>query len=170
MDFTKYIRDIPDFPAPGILFRDITPLLGHPEVFSEVIDELAIAVSGYQIDKVAGIESRGFIFGTPLALKLGVGFIPIRKPGKLPADTIREEYTLEYGTNAIEMHSDALKPGDRVLVVDDLLATGGTACAAAKLIERGGGKVAAMAFVIELAFLEGRKKLEGYEIVDLVTY
>ncbi|HDS74287.1 MAG TPA: adenine phosphoribosyltransferase [Firmicutes bacterium] len=170
MDFTKFIRDIPDFPAPGILFRDITPLLAHPEAFSEVIDELAIAVSGYQIDKVAGIESRGFIFGTPLALKLGVGFVPIRKPGKLPADTIREEYTLEYGTNAIEMHSDALEPGDRVLIVDDLLATGGTACAAAKLIERGGGKVAALAFVIELTFLEGRKKLEGYEIVDLVTY
>ena len=170
MDLTKHIRDIPDFPAEGILFRDITPLLNNPEAFSETIDELYNAVSGMQIDRIAGIESRGFIFGTPLALRLGVGFVPIRKPGKLPAETVSEEYDLEYGTNTIEMHTDAIQPGERVLIVDDLLATGGTAEAACTLIERVGGTVAGLVFVIELAFLNGRTKLDGREVVSLVIY
>lgn len=170
MDLTKHIRDIPDFPAEGILFRDITPLLNNPEAFSETIDMLYDAVSGMQIDRIAGIESRGFIFGTPLALRLGVGFVPIRKPGKLPSETVSEEYDLEYGTNTIEMHTDAIQPGERVLIVDDLLATGGTAEAACTLIERVGGTVAGLVFVIELAFLKGRTKLDGRNVVSLVTY
>ncbi|HPU85545.1 MAG TPA: adenine phosphoribosyltransferase [Candidatus Latescibacteria bacterium] len=164
------IRNIPDFPKPGILFRDITPLLNNPDAFSQVIDELADTTSRYRFSRIAGIESRGFIFGAPLSVKLGVGFVPIRKPGKLPARVLREEYSLEYGTNAIEMHADALTRGESVLVIDDLLATGGTAAAACRLVERAGGIVAACAFVIELAVLEGRKALEGREVVSLITY
>jgi adenine phosphoribosyltransferase len=170
MDLTKHIRDIPDFPSPGILFKDITPLLGDPEVFNETIEQLHHAVREMEIDAVAGVESRGFIFGTPLAMKLGVGFIPIRKPGKLPAETIQEEYSLEYGTNTIEMHTDAVSDGMRVLVVDDLLATGGTAEATCKLIERGGGTVVAALFVIELEFLNGREKLQNHDVISLISY
>ncbi len=164
------IRNIPDFPKPGILFRDITPLLNNPAAFSQVIDELADATSRYRFSRIAGIESRGFIFGAPLSLKLGVGFVPIRKPGKLPARVLREEYSLEYGANAVEMHADALTKGESVLIIDDLLATGGTAGAACRLVERAGGTVAACTFVIELAALEGRKALEGREVVSLITY
>ncbi|HNZ39557.1 MAG TPA: adenine phosphoribosyltransferase [Candidatus Latescibacteria bacterium] len=164
------IRNIPDFPKTGILFRDITPLLNNPAAFSQVIDELADATSRYRFSRIAGIESRGFIFGAPLSLKLGVGFVPIRKPGKLPARVLREEYSLEYGTNAVEMHADALTKGESVLIIDDLLATGGTAGAACRLVERAGGIVAACTFVIELEALEGRKALEGREVVSLITY
>jgi adenine phosphoribosyltransferase len=170
MDLKKHIRDIPDFPSPGILFKDITTLLGDPEVFSETIEQLHHAVGAMEIDAIAGVESRGFIFGTPLAMKLGVGFIPIRKPGKLPAETIQEEYTLEYGTNTVEMHTDAVSDGMRVLVVDDLLATGGTAEATCKLIERGGGTVVATLFIIELEFLNGREKLQNHDVISLISY
>ena len=170
MDIRKHIRAVPDFPSPGILFRDITPLLNDAEAFSATIDELAEAVSGRKFNRIAGIESRGFIFGTPLALRFDVGFVPIRKPGKLPAETISEEYTLEYGSNTIEMHADALGAGDRVLVVDDLLATGGTAAAACSLVERAGAQVEAVAFVIELEFLNGREKLAGRDAISLITF
>jgi adenine phosphoribosyltransferase len=170
VDLTQYVRSIPDFPQPGILFRDITPLLGEPKAFAAVIDELAARCANYRIDKIAAIESRGFLFGAPLALRLGVGFVPIRKPGKLPYARIHEEYALEYGKNTIEMHEDAVRPGEQVLVIDDLLATGGTAAAACRLIERTGGKVAACAFVIELSFLNGRAALEGRDVTALITY
>ena len=169
-DLKEYIRDIPDFPQPGILFRDITPLLNDPGAFAASVTMLAHEVAGHDIDRIAGVESRGFLFGTPLALKLGVGFVPIRKPGKLPAASLREEYTLEYGTNAIEMHEDAVGKGESVLVIDDLLATGGTAAATCRLIERAGAKIAACAFVIELEFLKGREQLDGYDVISLVTY
>ena len=164
------IRDVPDFPIPGILFRDVTPLLHHPRGLREVVDRLAEEYGGRGIDRVAGIESRGFIFGAPLALALGVGFVPVRKPGKLPADTVRQEYALEYGTSALELHRDAVRPGERVLVVDDLLATGGTARASARLVEELGGVVAGAAFVIELTFLGGREALAGYDVLSLVRY
>jgi adenine phosphoribosyltransferase len=170
IDLKQHIRDVPDFPEPGILFRDITPLLNDPTAFDVTIGMLADEAAAYKIDRIAGIESRGFIFGTPLALRLGTGFVPIRKPGKLPAPSIKEEYALEYGTNAIEMHEDALSPGENVLVVDDLLATGGTASAACRLIERAGGKVAACMFVIELDFLNGRDLLGGYDVASLIRY
>jgi adenine phosphoribosyltransferase len=170
MDLKKCIRDVPDFPEPGILFKDITPLLANPEAFEQTIDWLAEDADSRQVDIIAGIESRGFIFGTPLALRLGLGFVPIRKPGKLPAETMSEEYTLEYGTNTIEMHTDAVEPGQRVLIVDDLLATGGTAAAAARLVERAGGVVAGLSFIIELEFLDGRKKLGDHDISALIAY
>ncbi len=170
MDLKKCIRDVPDFPEPGILFKDITPLLSNPEAFEQTIDWLAEDADSRQVDIIAGIESRGFIFGTPLALRLGLGFVPIRKPGKLPAETMSEEYTLEYGTNTIEMHTDAVEPGQRVLIVDDLLATGGTAAAAARLVERAGGVVAGLSFIIELEFLDGRKKLGDHDISALIAY
>ena len=170
MDLASFIRDIPDFPVEGILFKDITPLLQNPQAFREAIDQLAARYKDRAIDQVVAIESRGFIFGAPLAYKLGAGFIPVRKPGKLPAETISVEYTLEYGTNTLEMHKDALKPGDRVLLVDDLLATGGSARAAANLVEQLGGKVEGIAFLIELEFLHGRSKLEGYDVFSLITF
>ncbi len=169
-DLTKYIRDIPDFPKEGILFRDITPLLNDPAALEETVDRLADGVEEWRPGRVLGIESRGFLFGTPLALRFGVGFVPARKPGKLPAEVLREEYTLEYGTAAIEVHTDAIRPGERVLIIDDLLATGGTAAAACKLVEAAGGVVAGCAFVIELEFLNGRERIADYETVSLVTY
>jgi adenine phosphoribosyltransferase len=169
-DLKQVIRDIPDFPEKGILFRDITPLLNDPDAFEEVIDRLTEETEGLAVDRVVGIESRGFIFGTPLAMRLGVGFVPVRKPGKLPAEVEREEYTLEYGTAAIEIHKDAIQPGENVLILDDLLATGGTAAAACNLVERLGGKVSGCAFVIELDFLNGREKLPGHNIVSLIRY
>jgi len=164
------IRDIPDFPKPGILFRDITPLLGDPEALAEVVDALAEQAKVFRPDLIIGIESRGFLFGTPLALKLGVGFAPIRKLGKLPHERITEEYALEYGANTVEMHRDAVRPGQRVVIVDDLLATGGTAAAAARLIERLGGVVAGCCFVIELALLKGRDALPGHNVSALIAY
>jgi adenine phosphoribosyltransferase len=164
------IRDVPDFPLPGILFRDVTPLLRDPAGLKQVVDAFADRYVGRGVQVVAGIESRGFLFGAPLALALGVGFVPIRKLGKLPAEKISREYALEYGTNALEMHRDAVQPGERVLLIDDLLATGGTARAAAALIEELGGEIAEVAFVIELAFLNGRSALEGYPVHALMEY
>lgn len=166
------IRDIPDFPRQGIIFKDITTLLKDAQGFSRVIDELASKYVGKQIDYVVAIESRGFIFGAPLAYKLGVGFIPIRKKGKLPGPTERMEYDLEYGTDIIEIHKDAIEPGKRVLVVDDLLATGGTISAAMKLIEKVGGKIEGVAFVIELSFLKGKEKIQEFktEVTSLIEY
>lgn len=166
----ELVRAIPDFPIPGILFRDVTPLLRDPRGLRDVVDRLAEEFRGAGIDVVAGIESRGFIFGAPLAMALGVGFVPIRKPGRLPYDKVSREYALEYGTNVLEMHADAVQPGQRVLIVDDLLATGGTASASAHLVEAIGGVVAAAAFVIELEFLEGRRALAGYDVRSLIRY
>ena len=166
----RLIRDVPDFPMPGILFRDITPLLRDPQGLRSTVDALAERFADRKVSAVAGIESRGFVFGAPLAMKLGVGFVPIRKVGKLPAETVRREYSLEYGTNTLEMHADAAAPGERVLLVDDLLATGGTARAAVELIEAVGASVVAAAFVIELAFLNGRTALPATEVHALLEY
>lgn len=170
MDLRKLIRDVPGFPKPGIVFKDITTLTKSPEGFREAVDALTKRYRGDRIDVVVGIESRGFIFGAPVALELGVGFVPARKPGKLPAETVRAEYELEYGTDAIEMHRDAIEPGQRVLIVDDLLATGGTAEAAAKLVEELGGTVVGMAFLIDLTFLKGRERLAGRDVFCLVEF
>jgi adenine phosphoribosyltransferase len=164
------IRDVPDFPVEGILFRDVTPLLRDAAALREVVHLFAQRYQDSRVDVVAGIESRGFIFGAPLAVELGVGFVPIRKLGKLPAERVRREYALEYGTNVLEMHVDAIRPGERVLLVDDLLATGGTARASAELIEHVGGEVVSVAFVIELEFLNGRQRLAGYDVFSLVRY
>ena len=162
------IRDIKDFPKEGIIFKDITPVLQSPELLSEVIDILCKPYIDNKPDYIAGIESRGFIFGTAMAYKLGCGFIPIRKKGKLPYETIEASYDLEYGTATIEIHKDALSEGDNVVIVDDLLATGGTAEAAAKLIEELGGNITGIDFVIELTFLNGRKKLDKHKVNSLV--
>jgi adenine phosphoribosyltransferase len=166
----KLIRDVPDFPKPGILFKDITPLLQSPAGLAETIDRLHKAVAPANYDAICGIESRGFIFGTALALKAGKGFVPIRKPGKLPYKTAKESYELEYGTDTIEIHVDAVAAGDRVLIVDDLLATGGTLAAAANLIRRIGGRPIAAAVVIELAFLKGRERLGSLPVHSLIRY
>jgi adenine phosphoribosyltransferase len=164
------VRDVPDFPKPGILFKDITPVVQNHDALKQVVTLLASWARDRKIDGVVGIEARGFIFGAPVALELGVGFIPLRKLGKLPYDRVTEEYALEYGTNTVELHSDSIRPGQRILIVDDLLATGGTAAAAARLVERLGGVVAGLAFVIELGFLAGRKVLSQYEIETLINY
>ncbi|MBI4532177.1 MAG: adenine phosphoribosyltransferase [Candidatus Latescibacteria bacterium] len=169
-DLSRYIRDVPDFPKPGILFKDITTLLKDRRALTMALDRLQEAVSGRNIDIIAGIESRGFIFGAALADRIGVGFVPIRKPGKLPAETLSESYTLEYGENTVEIHTDAVQANQRVLMVDDLLATGGTMAASCRLVERLGGRVAAIAFLIELAFLSGREKLRDYEVITLIRY
>ncbi|MEO6593357.1 MAG: adenine phosphoribosyltransferase [Planctomycetota bacterium] len=168
MDLAKFLRDVPDFPKPGILFKDITPLLANPAAMRATIDRLAHIDMG-KVDKVAAVESRGFLFGVPLALQLGVGFVPVRKPGKLPWKTSRVEYVLEYGTDAVEMHEDAVHKGERVLLVDDLLATGGTMGAACQLVEACGGIVAGCAFVIELCFLAGRKRLGDRRVESLIA-
>jgi adenine phosphoribosyltransferase len=164
----RYIRDVPDFPKKGILFKDITPLLQSPDGFRETIDLLARVVDPHSYDLVCGIESRGFIFGCALANRLNKGFVPIRKPGKLPWKTASESYELEYGKDSIEIHLDACKPGQRVLLIDDLLATGGTMEAAVKLVRKIGGTPVACAFVIELTFLPGRKKLDGLAVHSLI--
>ncbi len=164
------IRDVPDFPKEGVLFKDITPVLQHPAAFAQAIDLLAQDARAKGAEAVVGIESRGFIFGTPIALQLGVPFAPARKLGKLPYERISEEYALEYGTNTVEMHVDAVSPGSRVYVVDDLLATGGTAAATARLIERLGASVCGFGFLVELLFLEGRKNLLEYPIHALIDY
>lgn len=166
----RHIRDIPDFPKPGILFKDITTLLKEPVAFHAAIDALIDRYRHERLDTIAAVESRGFIFGAPLAYALNIGFVPVRKVGKLPADTINEEYALEYGTATIELHRDAFEPGARVLIVDDLLATGGTIRATCNLIEKAGATVAGLAFLVELTFLEGRQRLTGYEITTLVSY
>jgi adenine phosphoribosyltransferase len=164
------IRDIKDFPTEGILFKDITTLLKDAKAFKSVIDQLATDYIQSRVEVVVGIESRGFIFGGALAHELGVGFVPVRKLGKLPAKTIEVEYELEYGRDALAMHEDAIAPGQRVLVVDDLLATGGTMMATLRLVEQAGGVVVGVAFLIELAFLHGRSKLEHYPVTSLIAY
>jgi adenine phosphoribosyltransferase len=170
MDLASTIRSVPDFPKKGILFYDITTLLKNPAAFKESIDRLVNRYQNTGVEVVAGIESRGFIFGTPLAYQLGVGYVPVRKPGKLPAKTIAESYALEYGTNTVEIHVDAIQKGQKVLVIDDLLATGGTAKATCNLVEKLGGQVVGVAFVIELNFLHGREKLEDYDVFSLLQY
>ena len=160
MDLATLIRDVPDFPKPGIVFKDITPALRDPSALAQAIAELAAPWSGRGITAVVGIEARGFIFAPAVALELGAGFVPARKPGKLPWTAVRQAYGLEYGTDAIEMHIDAVRPGDRILVIDDVLATGGTANAAVTLIRRQGATVAGCGFLVELAFLNGRQKLD----------
>jgi adenine phosphoribosyltransferase len=170
MDLAQLIRAIPDFPIKGILFRDITTLLRDGEAFQEAIDTMVERYIDIDIDVVAAIEARGWIFGAPLAYELGAGFVPIRKPGKLPADKVSISYSLEYGKNMLEAHKDAITPGTKVLIVDDLLATGGSARAACELVEKLGGKVVGIAFLIELMGLKGRDKLKGYDIYTMIPY
>ena len=164
------VRDVPDFPKPGIVFKDITPLLADEVAFSSVIDETVVHFGRGNVDKVVGIEARGFILASPVAYHFGAGFVPVRKAGKLPWKVEAEEYELEYGSAALEVHGDAIAPGERVLIVDDVLATGGTARAAARLVERLGGKVIGIATLLELSFLGGRKAIEGYEFYSLIRY
>lgn len=170
MDLKKHIREIPDFPKKGILFYDITTLLKDADALKESIKQMYDLVKDKKIDKVAAIESRGFIFAVPLAMKLDAGFAIIRKPDKLPHKKISETYDLEYGSNKIEMHKDAIEKGENVLIVDDLLATGGTATAAVNLIEKVGGNVSAALFLVELTFLKGRNKLKNYEVLSVLKY
>ena len=164
------IRSIPDFPKKGIVFRDITTLLKDANTLHHAVDLLHSRYEASRIDKVVCIESRGFILGSALAVSLGAGFVPIRKKGKLPAEVIREEYALEYGTDVIEIHTDALQPGDRILLHDDLLATGGTMCAAVRLVEKLQAQIIGISFLIELSFLQGRKQLNNYDVFSLVQY
>ncbi len=164
------IREVPDFPKPGIVFKDITTLLVDPVLFRRAIDLLLVLVGDLAVDKVVAIESRGFILGGAVAHRLGAGFVPVRKPGKLPWKSRRATYALEYGTDTLEMHEDAVHAGDRVLVVDDVIATGGTARAVAELTESLGGRVSAFAFLVELSFLKGRARLDGYELRSLIRY
>jgi adenine phosphoribosyltransferase len=168
MTLEPFIRDIPDFPKKGIIFKDITPLLASPEGLKEAIAQLAAPYRDKGIDVVVGMESRGFIFGPAVACALGAGFVPTRKPGKLPAETIDETYDLEYGTDTLEIHADGILPGQKVLMVDDLIATGGTMAAACKLVRRLGGEIVGAAFLIELSFLHGRDKLEDVEVMSLI--
>ena len=170
MDYKKHIREVPDFPKKGILFYDITTLLANPEAFNSIINEMAKRVKDLKISKIAAIESRGFIFGAPLAQKLSLPFIPIRKPGKLPYKTKKHEYSLEYGTDSIEIHEDAVKKGDAVLLVDDLLATGGTIKAATALVEECGASVTGCLFAIELDFLKGKQSLTQYHVDSIIHY
>lgn len=170
-DLKSYIREVPDFPKPGINFFDITTLLKDPLALRMTIDRFAWLFShGERVDKVIGIESRGFMFAPTLAYTLNAGFVPVRKPGKLPAATVSESYELEYGNDRLEMHADAISPGDRVLVVDDVIATGGTAAATGRMVEACGGKIAGFGFLIELTFLPGREKLAGHEVESLIRY
>lgn len=170
MDLKSLIREIPDFPKPGIIFRDITTLLLNPSGLKHVIDDFSDSFSNQKVDYVVGIESRGFIFGAPIAYKLDAGFIPVRKPGKLPADVHSIEYKLEYGYDRLEIHQDAIQPGSRVLIVDDLIATGGTAAATAKLIEQLDCTLVGFAFIIELSDLDGRAKLTGAPVKSIIKY
>jgi adenine phosphoribosyltransferase len=164
------IRAIPDFPLPGILFRDITPLLRDPAGFKATIDLFVDRFKDAKIDHVVAVEARGYMLGAPLAYRIGAGFVPVRKPGKLPGAKYREEYALEYGTNSLEIHDDAVGHGQRVLIVDDLLATGGTAAATARLLEKLGAEIVGIAFLIELAALNGRQALAGYEVTAFISY
>jgi len=166
---TAMIRDVPDFPQPGILFKDIAPILQNPDGLREAIDAMAAPFRDAEIDVIVGLESRGFLFGAPIAYNMGLGFVIVRKPGKLPAEKLSIEYELEYGSNVLEIHRDAITPGQRCLVVDDLLATGGTARAAVSLVEQLGGKVAGLSFLIELGFLHGRDQLQGHDIHTVIS-
>ena len=170
VDLKPFIRNVPDFPKKGIGFKDITTLLKDAGAFRNAVDAMCAPYREKRVDAVVGIESRGFLFGGAVAVALGVGFVPARKPGKLPAETVKEAYTLEYGTDAVEIHRDGIQEGMRVLIVDDLLATGGTASATARLVEKLGGMVVGIAFLIELSFLGGRKKLEGLPIHALIDF
>jgi len=170
MDLASMIRDVPDFPVKGVLFKDITTLIKDPDAFQEVIDRLVDRYADRDLDLVAAVESRGFIFGPPVAYQLGVGFVPIRKLGKLPAEKINASYTLEYGAETLEMHTDAIQPGQKVLIIDDLIATGGSAKAAIELVERLGGEVVGLGFLIELTFLHGREKLKNYEVYSMIQF
>lgn len=169
-DLAGRIRDVPDFPKPGILFKDITTLLKDGDAFRAAIDGLLARVKHERIDVVVGMESRGLIFGAPMAYALGVGFVPVRKLGKLPAEVVSVEYDLEYGSATLEMHKDAIRPGQRVLIVDDLLATGGTVAGTIELVRQLQGEIVALAFLIELRFLKGRERLAGYDIVTLIGF
>jgi adenine phosphoribosyltransferase len=169
-DLKSHIRQIPDFPKPGILFYDITTLLQNSLTLRMTVDRFVWLFAERRIDKVVGIESRGFMFAPIVAYDLNAGFVPVRKPGKLPAEKVRETYDLEYGTDTLEMHRDAIRPGEHVLIVDDVVATGGTAAATARLVESLGGVVAGFGFIIELTFLDGRKKLGGYDVASLIQY
>ena len=170
MELKDYVTTIPDFPKPGIMFRDITTVVSSPEGLKMSIDQMVDQLKNIDFDLVAGSESRGFVFGTPVAYALDKGFVLVRKKGKLPRETISQEYDLEYGTATLEMHKDAIKPGDRVVIVDDLIATGGTTEAMIKMIERLGGKVVKICFVMELAGLGGRDRLKGYDVTSLIRY
>lgn len=170
MDLKTFIRDIPDFPTKGVMFRDITPLLGDAEALQFTEKALLESLGDIHIDKVVGMESRGFFFAPILAAKLNAGFVPVRKPGKLPGATVREDYGLEYGTDALEIHADSIEKGDKVLIHDDVLATGGTANATCKLVEKLGGQVVQYNFIIHLSLLEGEKKLNGHPFSTLLTY
>jgi adenine phosphoribosyltransferase len=165
-----HVRDIPDFPKPGVVFKDITPLLADELAFRSAVDDIADHFTTPTFDKVLGVEARGFILGAPIAYRLSTGFVPVRKAGKLPWEIEQQEYELEYGTDLLELHRDAVKPGERVLIVDDVIATGGTAAATVRLAERLGAVVGGIAVVIELGFLGGRAKLDGYEFISLVNY
>jgi adenine phosphoribosyltransferase len=169
-DLKAHIRQIPDFPKPGILFYDITTLLQNSLTLRMTVDRFVWLFAERRIDKVVGIESRGFMFAPIVAYDLNAGFVPVRKPGKLPAEKVRETYDLEYGTDTLEMHRDAIRPGEHVLIVDDVVATGGTAAATARLVESLGGVVAGFGVIIELTFLDGRKKLGGYDVASLIQY
>lgn len=169
-DLKTYIREVQDFPKPGVLFYDITTLLADARALRQCVDRFVWMFAGQQVDKVVGIESRGFLFAPLLAYNLNAGFVPVRKPGKLPATTVEFAYDLEYGTDRLTMHDDAVRPGERALIIDDVIATGGTARAAAKLVERVGGTVAGLGFVVELSFLHGRDKLSGYDVESLICY
>jgi adenine phosphoribosyltransferase len=164
-----HLRDVPDFPKPGIVFKDLTPLLGDVDAFRYTVDAIADHAAGLTVDKVVGIEARGFIFAAAVAYRLGAGFVPVRKAGKLPWETVTETYALEYGSDSLDIHEDAVTPGDTVYIVDDVLATGGTAAATCTLVERVGGQIAGLAFVVELGFLEGRAKLTNHDILSLIT-
>ncbi len=168
MELEALIRDVPDFPKTGVIFKDITPLLADAHALAEAIRRMAEPFQARGVNAVAGIESRGFIFGAAVAAGLDAGFVPVRKPGKLPYKTVRKEYSLEYGTDAVEVHADAVKPGQKVLMVDDLLATGGTMAAACELVEGLGAEIVGISFLIELCFLKGRGKLAGYELHSLI--
>ena len=170
MDYKSYIREVPDFPKPGILFYDITTLLKDPACFRSIINDLTEKYKQSGISKIVGIESRGFILGSPLAYHLEAGFVPVRKPGKLPADVFEVKYHLEYGSNSLAIHRDAIQEGEPVLIVDDLLATGGTASATVHLIRQLGGEIAGVVFLVELLALQGREKLNGYDIHSLISY
>ena len=170
MKLEDMIRDVPDFPKKGIIFKDITPLLQDAAAFRQVIDALADTYRDKEIDVVVAAEARGFILGAPLAYNLGIGFVPVRKPAKLPAECISAQYALEYGIDSLHMHKDAILPGQKVLIIDDLLATGGTVAAKVELVEKLGGKIIGIAFLVELTFLNGREKLKNYEVTSLIQY